>query len=95
MLLTKRNHAYAESVEAMVGDLFGTCSSETHKDAQLASTRSMRATGVRHRPIRMLNLFAEQYALKILMSLNKIPRLDEYVVSTSYGSWWVLHEGKS
>jgi hypothetical protein len=44
MLLAKRNHAYAESVEAMVGDLFGTCSSETHKDAQLAITRSMRDT---------------------------------------------------
>jgi hypothetical protein len=71
----------------MVGDLYGACSSETHKDSQLAVTWSMRATRVCHRPTQMLDLFAEQYALKIVMSLNKIPRLDEYVVSTSHGSW--------
>jgi hypothetical protein len=76
MLLTKRNHAYAESVEAMVGDFYRTCSSEARKDSQLAVTWSMRATRVCHRPIQMLNLFAKQYALKIIVSFNKIPRLD-------------------
>jgi hypothetical protein len=59
MLPTKRNHAYAETIQAMVGDLYRTCSSETHRDAQLADPRAMRAVGVRARPIRMLNVFAE------------------------------------
>jgi hypothetical protein len=46
------------------------------KILKLTVTWSMRATRVCHRPIQMLNLFAKQYALKIIMSFNKIPRLD-------------------